>query len=794
MRAETMRQSLAHVEDEFGAVGDEECVAPSPHELPLMRRRTGGLSTSDVDGEQENPDKAVEDSSTPTVSDGSDTEPSEDVPKEGMGLKGPSPSASKKTATTLRARHRGRGDHEGRSHASCKSFLGAHHFGPNLSAKEAGQHSPVFVQFLDAVYQLLVAFPTYFEFTPAFLLYILDQVYSCRFGTFLLNTHRERLMSHTFNYTFKHHFDSTVVTGGDGPATSTTHIATKVTSHVALNASVSTTTAAVWGEVDELVRVERAYPHAVPPSDRLLNPLFDRDRHEAEPHPTANPICGGNISSFPGSLDHTYHFWADCYCRYNAYFQEFQAAAMLLSEPSLSALEGYQHGRHLHAQHSAILQIVKSFPAGVSGEARHILNDVLNGGMPPNGRSIDVGSTPLSSLRLAASFATGRPFTVLAHSLGDDEDAWSTVPARTTTGIVVPLAAHGIPCPTLDEFIGHAVRQVSLHQAGRGALPAEAHSQQMRLLRALGCLPVVDGADPPPTPFLLGVLLSSGVALPFLRGLGFEINGQCAYTTQLFATPTSVPDNVLLPMLTPAEASQCRNRRLFVLHALREAERAARHPIPAGFLPNETHAERALAFESHVLRCLREQLVQSHNAAHVAEALGATSGGRLMGAANAVGVTSKAAARNVLNRMSAFFGGSSVEGPQRSVTNPDTRHIVSSQLPARRPPAATPEAKIPPHRPVLPVGNLNGGAERGDFIPRSLKSFCELCMDDFTFFSRRHACRHCSRAVCGDCSSRNVALSREEISLYEERHLLNTAHRVCDECFATLQTKRSGAH
>ncbi|MGH0122876.1 UNVERIFIED_CONTAM: hypothetical protein FKN15_023836 [Acipenser sinensis] len=47
--------------------------------------------------------------------------------------------------------------------------------------------SPIFVQFIDCVWQMTKQFPTAFEFNELFLMTILDNLYSCRFGTFLYN-------------------------------------------------------------------------------------------------------------------------------------------------------------------------------------------------------------------------------------------------------------------------------------------------------------------------------------------------------------------------------------------------------------------------------------------------------------------------------------------------------------------------------------------------------------------------------------------------------------------------------
>jgi myotubularin-related protein 1/2 len=52
--------------------------------------------------------------------------------------------------------------------------------------------SPVFVQFIDCVWQISRQMPNAMEFNEHFLITIIDHLYSCRFGTFLCNTERER--------------------------------------------------------------------------------------------------------------------------------------------------------------------------------------------------------------------------------------------------------------------------------------------------------------------------------------------------------------------------------------------------------------------------------------------------------------------------------------------------------------------------------------------------------------------------------------------------------------------------
>eukprot|EP01006_Ploeotia_vitrea_P026342 TRINITY_DN59324_c0_g1_i1.p1 TRINITY_DN59324_c0_g1~~TRINITY_DN59324_c0_g1_i1.p1 ORF type:complete len:809 (-),score=82.23 TRINITY_DN59324_c0_g1_i1:123-2549(-) len=68
---------------------------------------------------------------------------------------------------------------------------------PNKKEKEPkgslDQRSPIFLQWCDAIFQVVRQFPTAFEFTPHMIEYILDASYSCKYGTFLCNNEVERL-------------------------------------------------------------------------------------------------------------------------------------------------------------------------------------------------------------------------------------------------------------------------------------------------------------------------------------------------------------------------------------------------------------------------------------------------------------------------------------------------------------------------------------------------------------------------------------------------------------------------
>lgn len=52
--------------------------------------------------------------------------------------------------------------------------------------------SPCIDLFIEALWQLTLQFPMHFEYTESFLIFLLDAVYSGRFGTFLLNSEKER--------------------------------------------------------------------------------------------------------------------------------------------------------------------------------------------------------------------------------------------------------------------------------------------------------------------------------------------------------------------------------------------------------------------------------------------------------------------------------------------------------------------------------------------------------------------------------------------------------------------------
>eukprot|EP01133_Synstelium_polycarpum_P001517 gene1517-1772_t len=74
---------------------------------------------------------------------------------------------------------------------------------PNGPASDPDAFAPIFLQFVFIVWQLWKEFPTSFQFNEAYLLALLDALYTCRFGTFLGNNIKERddvIFGHTRSF------------------------------------------------------------------------------------------------------------------------------------------------------------------------------------------------------------------------------------------------------------------------------------------------------------------------------------------------------------------------------------------------------------------------------------------------------------------------------------------------------------------------------------------------------------------------------------------------------------------
>jgi myotubularin-related protein 3/4 len=64
--------------------------------------------------------------------------------------------------------------------------------GQGLGSTDTNERSPIFLQWLDCVHQLLLQFPCHFEFNLTFLVKLAEHTYSNLFGTFLTNNLSER--------------------------------------------------------------------------------------------------------------------------------------------------------------------------------------------------------------------------------------------------------------------------------------------------------------------------------------------------------------------------------------------------------------------------------------------------------------------------------------------------------------------------------------------------------------------------------------------------------------------------
>ncbi|CAF1036361.1 unnamed protein product [Brachionus calyciflorus] len=69
-------------------------------------------------------------------------------------------------------------------------------------SNDINERCPVFLQWLDCVYQVLRQYPSAFQFNETFLLKLCVHSYSCLFGTFLCNSNFERVKEHTDERTF----------------------------------------------------------------------------------------------------------------------------------------------------------------------------------------------------------------------------------------------------------------------------------------------------------------------------------------------------------------------------------------------------------------------------------------------------------------------------------------------------------------------------------------------------------------------------------------------------------------
>jgi len=60
------------------------------------------------------------------------------------------------------------------------------------NSNDTSQRAPIFHQYIECVWQITQQYPNAFQFNEYLLIFIIDQLYGCRFGTFLYASDRER--------------------------------------------------------------------------------------------------------------------------------------------------------------------------------------------------------------------------------------------------------------------------------------------------------------------------------------------------------------------------------------------------------------------------------------------------------------------------------------------------------------------------------------------------------------------------------------------------------------------------
>jgi myotubularin-related protein 6/7/8 len=63
----------------------------------------------------------------------------------------------------------------------------------HLRTNDNKEQSPVFLQFIEAVWQLSQIYPTAFEFNERFLMSLHDHSHSCQYGNFIGNCEKDRI-------------------------------------------------------------------------------------------------------------------------------------------------------------------------------------------------------------------------------------------------------------------------------------------------------------------------------------------------------------------------------------------------------------------------------------------------------------------------------------------------------------------------------------------------------------------------------------------------------------------------
>lgn len=132
------------------------------------------------------------------------------------------------------------------------------------------QPSPIFVQYLDCIFQIVRQFPNMFEFTPKLLEFLSFELYSCLYGTFLANSEKERMFE-----------------------------------------GIRRGTVSLWSAILKMVKQER--DGASPPF--FVNPAYDS--HEAYSYISKQKNCGIQLLPLSTSSKRLV-FWEEHYLRFDS--------------------------------------------------------------------------------------------------------------------------------------------------------------------------------------------------------------------------------------------------------------------------------------------------------------------------------------------------------------------------------------------------------------------------------------------------------------------------------------------
>jgi hypothetical protein len=115
-----------------------------------------------------------------------------------------------------------------------------------------------------------------------------------------------------------------------------------------------------------------------------------------------------------------------------------------------------------------------------------------------------------------------------------------------------------------------------------------------------------------------------------------------------------------------------------------------------------------------------------------------------------------------------------LSGALNLVTTLDTNILAPQFMFSSQPPALPPISQVPPDVSFRPP-----------WQPDAARDSCNRCNAGFSFFKRRHHCRHCALLFCDDCTKTQALIPN--LGYVEE------PVRICENCRAIVQ-QNGGTH